>query len=442
MSDHESILANLPDDWTEATIEDLGAVVSGGTPSREIASFWGGTIPWVTPGEVTTLKRKTLRLTNESITDEGLRQSGANLLPIGSLLITTRASLGYCVINSVPVTTNQGFKSIVFRQSSNPDFYYHWARKVSTELKRRASGTTFLEISGSDFKQIKLPVPPSAEQQKIAQILDTLDTQIQKIEALIAKLDKIKEGLLRDLLTRGIDQNGLLRPTPEQAPEFYKESALGLIPMEWEAMRLKSVTRIAHGYAFSGSAFTDKPTGPVLLTPGNFHRNGGLYFTERNTKWYSGKVPVGYTLSPGDIVTVMTDLSPQTLILGMTTVVQKGHELLHNQRIGKIVLSNPKRWCSMFLSAQMSSFKFRSRVIAKATGTTVRHTSPEKILSEYVLVPGIEEQTETSRIIATHEQRISEEKNVAKKLLAHKHGLMNDLLTGRVRVTPLLKDAV
>jgi type I restriction enzyme S subunit len=84
------------------------------------------------------------------------------------------------------------------------------------------------------FHKWKVYAPGKAEQSRIADILDTLDTQIQKTEALIAKLEKIKEGLLHDLLTRGIDQNGQLRPAPEKAPELYKESALGLVPKCWE----------------------------------------------------------------------------------------------------------------------------------------------------------------------------------------------------------------
>jgi type I restriction enzyme S subunit len=309
-------------------------------------------------------------------------------------------------------------------------------------MQKVSAGSTVLHLHIKDALKFRFDLPPVSEQTKIAQILDTLDTQIQKTEALIAKLEKIKEGLLHDLLTRGIDQDGQLRPTPDQAPELYKESALGLIPRDWEAVKLGAVARIAHGYAFSGAEFTDKPIGPILLTPGNFHRDGGMYFTEGNTKRYLGKVPPGYTLVQGDIVTVMTDLSPQTLILGMTAVVQEGAELLHNQRIGKILFVNLEQWCSRFMSAQMSSPMFRRRVVAKATGTTVRHSSPEKILSEYVVVPKTKEQQKISRIITSYERQISDEKRSSKKLTAQKQGLMDDLLTGRVRVTPLLKDAV
>ena len=435
MSDYESVLADIPDDWTTATIEGLGSVVSGGTPSREIASYWGGSIPWVTPGEVTTLKEKTFRLTSESITKEGLRQSGANLLPAGSLLVTTRASLGYCAINSVPVTTNQGFKSIVFRQSSNPDFYYHWTRKVSPELKRRASGTTFLEISGSDFKQIKFPVPPSAEQQTIAQILDTLDTQIQKTEALIAKLEKIKEGLLHDLLTRGIDQNGQLRPTPEKAPDLYKQSALGLIPKEWEALPAEAVCESV--IDCKNRTPPERTTGfPVIRTPNV--RNGrfvysDLLFTDRKSYeiWTQRGAP-----RPGDIV--ITREAPVGEVCKIPTTMKQaclGQRMMMYQPDPSIILTD-------YMLAALVSRRVQNRLLDLAGGSTVGHVKVGDIRQLSIPTPPVCEQTLIAESFNSIESRLRNEAHELEKLRLEKSGLMDDLLTGRVRVTSLLKGAV
>src|SRR5690554_3782298 len=170
MSDYQQLLAELPCDWSTLPIEEIGEVVSGGTPSRDNPRYWGGEIPWVTPGEVTGFGRKHLEETDEKITTEGLAQSGAKLLPPNSLLVTTRASLGAAVLNAALATTNQGFKSITFTNSFSPDYYYHWASKLKGELVRLASGTTFLEISGSQFRKISVPVPPRAEQRLIAHL--------------------------------------------------------------------------------------------------------------------------------------------------------------------------------------------------------------------------------------------------------------------------------
>jgi type I restriction enzyme S subunit len=170
---YEAFLRQLPADWEQKEIAQVGAVVGGGTPSRAVPSFWRGSIPWVTPGEVSGETAKLLHDTNDHISASGLAGSGANLLPAGSLLVTTRATLGARVINAVPMATNQGFKSIVFKKQEEASYYYHLFEKVKPELVRRASGTTFLEISGAEFGSIKVPSPSPAEKLKIAQLLDT-----------------------------------------------------------------------------------------------------------------------------------------------------------------------------------------------------------------------------------------------------------------------------
>lgn len=439
MSDYQRVLADLPNDWKTAKIEDLGSVVSGGTPSREITNYWGGTIPWVTPGEVTTLKQKTLRLTHESITSEGLRQSGANLLPAGSLLVTTRASLGYCAINSVPVTTNQGFKSIVFRQSLNPDYYYHWTPKLSSELKRRASGTTFLEISGSDFKQLELPVPPSEEQQKIAQILDTLDTQIQKTEALIAKLEKIKEGLLHDLLTRGIDQSGQLRPMPEHAPECYKNSVLGLIPKSWDIRPLGSVAEIVSGVTLGGQqASSSWPLVPYLRVANV--QDGYLDLEQVKFLRVKPADVEKFRLIPGD---VLMNEGGDFDKLGRGTVWEGEIEpCIHQNHVFR-VRTYPKALDPYFLAYFSGSSRGKAYFIKSSKqSTNLASINSTQLKAFEVPVPPSIEQVAIVERLKVLKKRIESEARELDKLTAKKLGLMDDLLTGRVRVTPLLKDAV
>ncbi|AXS83260.1 restriction endonuclease subunit S [Marinobacter sp. Arc7-DN-1] len=439
MTDYERTLADLPDDWAIATVEDLGSVVSGGTPSREIANFWGGTIPWVTPGELTSLNTKTLHLTNESITDEGLRQSGANLLPAGSLLVTTRASLGYCAINSVPVTTNQGFKNIVFRQSSNPDFYYHWSRKISSELKRRASGTTFLEISGSDFKQIKLPAPPSAEQQKIAQILDILDTQIQKNAALIAKLEKIKEGLLHDLLTRGVDQNGQLRPAPDQVPELYKKSASGLIPKEWEVRQLGTMSEIVSGVTLGGPQPSSSWPLVAYLRVANV-QDGYLYLEQVKFLRVKPADVEKFRLIPGD---VLMNEGGDFDKLGRGTVWEGEIEpCIHQNHVFR-VRTFPELLDPYFLAYFSGSSRGKAYFVKSSKqSTNLASINSMQLKAFEVPVPPFAEQSAIVDYLRSYKKRLELEGRNMGKLKAQKTGLMDDLLTGHVRVTPLLKDAV
>lgn len=275
--------------------------------------------------------------------------------------------------------------------------------------------------------------PEIEEQKKITSIIKILDTNIQKTEEKVAKLHQIKSALLCDLLTRGIDENGELRD-PEAHLEQFKDSPLGKIPREWDVVLLKDQIYILHGHAFKGEYFADSPPGEVLLVPGNFHREGGLYFETNNIKYYQGTFPKTAVLEKGDILTVMTDLSPRTLILGRVVELDVSFPVLHNQRIGKIKLKNQATWNKQFLIAAMNSDRMRNCVINSATGTTVRHTSPSRILTNLIPKPSVEEQTKIVEIINNHSDYINKEEAHLSKLQLIKKGLMDDLLTGRVRV--------
>lgn len=143
---------------------------------------------------------------------------------------------------------------------------------------------------------------------------------------------------------------------------------------------------VKHGWAFAGEHFNDAGNGPILLTPGNFTLKGELYFNERNTKFYSGEFPGDYILTAGDIVLVMTDLTPDAKLLGMPAIVGNECQLLHNQRIGKLEFGKqdmePRFAYYLFLSDAV-----RQQIRRTASGSTVRHTSPSRILETKANIP-------------------------------------------------------
>ena len=143
----KAVVTNLyPHDWQFNCVSDLGDIISGGTPSRYNVSYWNGTIPWITPGELSVLSTKFVQDTNEKITDSGLAGSAARLLPENSVIVTTRATLGEAAITKIALATNQGFKNIVLNDTSDPLFTYYLMGTLRKEMTRLASGTTFLEI--------------------------------------------------------------------------------------------------------------------------------------------------------------------------------------------------------------------------------------------------------------------------------------------------------
>jgi type I restriction enzyme, S subunit len=155
---------------------------------------------------------------------------------------------------------------------------------------------------------------------------------------------------------------------------------------EWTLTTLGDVLRVEHGFAFKGEHFSME-SGDVLLTPKNFGPSGGLEVSAHRCKYYAGSVEERFILRAGDIVMAMTDLKQDAPILGSTGVVPAGRRYLHNQRIGKIVISDPDRLDRRFAPWLLNSPSVRRGVRATATGATVRHTAPSRVAAIRVLLP-------------------------------------------------------
>jgi type I restriction enzyme S subunit len=306
---------------------------------------------------------------------------------------------------------------------------------VGRQIARTSHGSIMSGLSSAIVRRLKLPLPPLCEQRRIAEIFDTIDTAIQQTNDLIAKLSRIKQGLMQDLLTRGIDEKGSIRsPKTDRFRNALIGNAEIQIPENWEVKELNRLITIQHGYAFSGKYFTEEECDHVLLTPGNFKVSGGLYFTKHNTKYFTGEIPHDYLLTNGDLLIVMTDLTQEMNILGDVIVLNSNKKILHNQRIGKLriicTILDPR-----YLAYLMNASFCKNQIKSTATGTTVKHTSPTRILRTVVPVcPEPHEQHRIAAILTQADETVVREEIYNEKLLRLKHGLMQDLLTGKVRV--------
>ncbi|QUH31391.1 restriction endonuclease subunit S [Vallitalea guaymasensis] len=194
-------VGEIPVEWEVKKLREVSEVVSGGTPSTNKQTFWlDGNIPWATPTDITS-RSKYIRETNKNITYDGLKNSSANLLPVGSILMTSRATIGEKSINTVPIATNQGFKSFVCKQSLNNEFLYYLIDTLIPRLINLSSGSTFLEISKKEVENMKIQYPPLKEQIKIGGILLVIDDEIEEYNNKKEKLQYLKKGLMQQLLT-------------------------------------------------------------------------------------------------------------------------------------------------------------------------------------------------------------------------------------------------
>src|SRR5690625_5155371 len=249
----------IPEDWEVKRIKSVADVIGGGTPSTTELKYWNGNINWFTPSEI---KGKFVSKSERKITKAGLKNSSAKELPIGTILLTTRATIGEVSLSTEISTTNQGFQSLVCKNGTNNVFLYELIKFNKNELYRRANGSTFLEISGKEVRKIPLAIPPLPEQKAIADCLSTWDKGIEKLSALIASKKEQKKGLMQQIF------NGQLAIDNEQLPV---EIRLKKVDKEeellkgWKEAKLEQVSKIIMGVSPNSENYNVEGQGKFLI---------------------------------------------------------------------------------------------------------------------------------------------------------------------------------
>lgn len=170
-------------EWIECTLDKLGEIVGGATPSTKCEDYYGGSIPWITPKDLSSFKGRYITSGERNITEKGLASCSAQMMPKDAVLFTSRAPIGYVAIASQSVCTNQGFKSIVVNDKADPLFVYYLLKYNKDAIEAMGSGTTFKEVSGKTMRAVKVRIPLDVSYQKrIAAVLDSLDTKIENNE--------------------------------------------------------------------------------------------------------------------------------------------------------------------------------------------------------------------------------------------------------------------
>ena len=184
-------------EWETKSINDLADVIGGGTPDTTVKSYWDGGIQWFTPSEIG--KNKFVDASLRTITEDGLNNSSAKLLPPNTILLSSRATIGECSLSLRECATNQGFQSLVSKKC-NVDFLYYLIQTKKKDLIRKSCGSTFLEISANEVRKIQVSVPSDVEQQKIAGLLSLIDKRIATQNKIIEKLESLIKGIYSSIL--------------------------------------------------------------------------------------------------------------------------------------------------------------------------------------------------------------------------------------------------
>lgn len=185
-------------EWVTKSINDLAVVIGGGTPDTTVKSYWDGEIQWFTPSEIG--KNKYVDSSLRTITEVGLNNSSAKLLPPNTILLSSRATIGECSLSLRECATNQGFQCLVSKKC-NVDFLYYLIQTKKKDLIRKSCGSTFLEISANEVRKIQVSVPSDVEQQKIAELLSLIDERIATQNKIIEDLKKLKSAIYQEIFS-------------------------------------------------------------------------------------------------------------------------------------------------------------------------------------------------------------------------------------------------
>ncbi|MHA1224500.1 MAG: restriction endonuclease subunit S, partial [Candidatus Heimdallarchaeaceae archaeon] len=228
-------ICRMPNDWEVKKIVDLFKVKIGTTPSTKQKKYWdNGHIAWITPADMSKLNgRLFIENSGRKITEKGLKETNLTLMPYGSIIISTRAPVGYVAIIKGKATFNQGCKGLMPKniKEINPVFYTYYLLSKKSFLEHLSGGSTFKELSKKTLEDFIVPLPPLPEQQKIAEVLSTVDEGIQKVDDAIKKTERVKKGLMQKLFTEGIGH------------KKFKDSEIGKMPKEWEVVKLDQIVK-------------------------------------------------------------------------------------------------------------------------------------------------------------------------------------------------------
>lgn len=203
--------------WKIAKLGTVCTLIGGGTPSRRHTEYFGGSIPWLTPTEISKTKIKLIHTSREKITNMGLRYSSAKLVPAGAVLLTTRASIGYVGVAGTQVTTNQGFVSFVCSDAVYNYYLAYWLVRNRKLLNIKARGTTFKEISRSIIRDLDIPLPPLAEQKRIVAKLESIFTNIDSARSYL-KMNQVLLGQAQRSALKGAFEGRLVSQDPKDEP--------------------------------------------------------------------------------------------------------------------------------------------------------------------------------------------------------------------------------
>ena len=398
----ETEIGKIPKEWKAEKIIEIFNVYGGTTPSTSNDEFWNGEIPWVTPTDITRIKNGIyLNKTEKSITEKAIKECSLDILNNNALLLTTRATIGWIVINKMPVTINQGITALIPKKRDEiyTIFYAYYLQTLKSYLNQLGSGSTFKEISKNSLKNIIIPIVPLEEQKKIAEILSNADQAIEEVNEAITKTERLKKGLMQELLTKGIGHKN------------FKDTEIGRIPKEWVVVKVGEVAEIH-----------DSKRIPLSKMERSKRKGSYPYCGANGIIDY-----INDYIFDGEFVLLAEDGGDYNKF-GNSTYIMKGKFWVNNH--AHILKAMENEITNLFLYYVFNFLNLNFYIV----GSTRKKLNQDRMKKILIPCPPLTEQKKIAEILSTVDERIKLLKEKKEELGRVKKGLMNDLLTGRKRV--------
>ena len=352
-------------------------IISGATPSTSVPTYWDGEIAWATPRDLSELDGAFIGDTPRKITKVGLESCAASILPAHSVLFSSRAPIGHVAINTIPMATNQGFKSFVpDPEKVHAKFLYWWLRTKRPYLETLGNGATFKEVSKAVVSQIEIPLPPLQQQRRIAEVLDRAEVLRAKRRAALAQLDTLTQSIFLDLFGD---------------PRFNEKN--------WHIAKIRSVISSLRGGAnLAPDDFAE--SGFPILHKGAIKANGEIALDGKKKTFVTEEYAKANSRSQIDrtyLAVTLRDLVPTGPTIGLIANLKTGpfeKYLLAQGAYGFRV--DPTRVTREYLVCLSNMPNFRNVLRQYAVGSTQIHIRTPLYLEIPIPVPPLEIQQEFS----------------------------------------------
>ena len=391
--------------WEPRRLGQIGEFVGGGTPDTSVPEYWDGNIQWFTPTDV---KDRNPPKSKRTISNEGLNNSSAKLLPIGALLISTRASIGNIGIAENPCATNQGFQSLIVSESEVNTFWYYWLVRHGIELTNRASGSTFLEIGKTELNQIPVLRPNEEEQRMIADCLGSLDDLIVAESRKLEALRQHKQGLMQQLFPQPGETVPRLR-----FPEFQCAG-------EWKRDQIARIASISKGKGISKADISKNGEHGLIacIRYAELYTHYGEVI--REVLSHTNIPPENLVLSQSEDIIIPASGETRVDIARAACVVPAGVGLGSDLNILRSDLNG--RFFSYLLNSPI-----RFTIARLAQGDTVAHLYPGQLSKVTINYPNAVEQKKIADCLGSLDDLIAAKGRKLEALQQHKQGLMQQL---------------